>query len=122
MSTRMTQFRYYADGNPNNCPYRKETDKGWNWSYYCTSENFKKYSPILSLGVQTLPGTKIYINNSYNPIIIGSSGIFELDVTNTSASINNIRVDEESMKLIKDLPDGYIIIDMVYEEQEDIEV
>lgn len=108
MATRITQFRYYAEGNENNFPQENS------WPSYCSQETFKKYSPILQLGIQTLPGTKIYINSSINPIIIGATGIFELDVTNTSASINGLRVDQTSMELIRDLPNGYLIIDLVY--------
>ena len=115
MATRMLQFRYYYDGNENNNP-------NWKWQLYCTANSFKKYSPITAIGVQTLPGTKIYLNGSITPIIIGNSGIFELDVANTSATINNFRVDQESMKLIRDLQNGYIIIDIVYEEQKEVDV
>ena len=115
---RMIQFRYYDDNNPNN--NSGAFGEKWSWRDYCTSQNFKKYSPILAIGIQTLPGTKIYLNSSINPIIIGYSGIFELNVENTSVSINNIRVDQKSMELIRDLPNGYIIIDMVYEDQGDI--
>jgi hypothetical protein len=44
MATRMAQFRYYKDGAANNFP-------DWTWTRYCTSESFKKYSPIISLGI-----------------------------------------------------------------------
>lgn len=113
--TKIYQFRFYAEGNPNNNPT-------WSWRKYCLADTFKSYSPIISLGIQTLPGTKIYLNNSIQPIIIGNSGIFELDVRNTSASISNIRIDQESMETIKNMTNGYIIIDIVYEEQEEINV
>ena len=115
MGTRVTQFRYYKDGHKNNYPQ-------WKWSSYCAADNFRKYSPIMAIGIQTLPGTKIYLNGSTNPIIIGSNGIFELDVRNTSASISSIRVDQNSMNLIQKLQNGYFIMDMVYEEQKEIEV
>lgn len=115
MATRMAQFRYYKDGASNNFP-------DWTWTRYCTSESFKKYSPIISLGIQTIPGTKFYLNSSLKPIIVGNSGIFELDVKNTSATINNIRIDQDSMELLKNLPNGYLIIDIVYEEQKEMNV
>ena len=35
---RMLQFRYYADNNKNNYPL------DWNWTQYCSSNTFKKYS------------------------------------------------------------------------------
>ena len=111
MATRITQFRYYAEGNENNYP------QDFSWPSYCSQETFKKYSPILQLGIQTLPGTRIYLNSGISPIIIGATGIFELDVTNTSASIHGIRVDQQSMELIRDLENGYFIMDIVYGDQ-----
>lgn len=113
---RMLQFRYYADNNKNNYPL------DWNWTQYCSSNTFKKYSPIVSIGIQTLPGTKFYLNGSLNPIIIGVSGIFELDVTNTSTTINNLHIDQKSMELIKNRENGYLIIDLIYEEQGGLKV
>ena len=111
MSMKMLQFRYYNDGNTNNNP------SDWNWTHYCSIDTFKRYAPITSIGIQSLPGTKFYLNGSLNPIILGISGIFELDVSNTSATINNLRIDQDSMNLIKTLDNGYLIIDIIYEEQ-----
>lgn len=110
MASRVTQFRYYAEGNVNNYPELS-------WPNYCTQETFKKFSPITQLGIQTLPGTRIFLNSSLEPIIIGTSGIFELDVSSTTAVITGLRVEQQSMELIRDLPNGYIIIDMVYGDQ-----
>jgi hypothetical protein len=36
--------------------------------------------PIVQLGIQSVPGTKFYLNGSNNPIIIGNTGIYELDL------------------------------------------
>lgn len=113
-ASRMVQLRYYTEGNANNYP------SNITWPEFCTQETFKKYSPITQLGIQALPGTRFYINSGINPIIIGGSGIFELDVTNTSASITSFRMDQKSMELIRDLETGYLIIDLVYGEQEDL--
>jgi len=40
-----------------------------------------------------MPGVKFYLNNEDDPIIIGASGIFELDLLNTSASITQLIFD-----------------------------
>lgn len=111
MATKMLQFRYYKDNNKNNNP------QNWNWTHYCSPDTFKQYSPIVSIGIQSLPGIKFYLNDSLNPIIIGVSGIFELDISNTSATINSLRIDQQSINLIKSLENGYLIIDIIYEEQ-----
>lgn len=113
MANRITQFRYYAEDNENNYPLENS------WASYCTQETFKKYSPITQLGIQALPGTRFYINSGITPIIIGSTGVFELNVTNTAASITGLRIDQASMETIKNLPNGYLIIDLVYGEQGD---
>ena len=109
-SSRMIQLRYYKEGSANNYP------SDITWPEFCTQETFRKYNPITQLGIQALPGTRFYINSGINPIIIGGSGIFELDVTNTSASITSLRMDQKSMELIRDLETGYLIIDLVYGE------
>jgi hypothetical protein len=65
-----------------------------------------------------LPGTQFILGNSNdsNPITIGQTGIFELDVSNLSTNISGIKILPSSMKNIITNPIGYIIIDIVYEE------
>lgn len=109
MATKMKQFRYYSDSNVNNYP------DNWSWATYCEASAFKPYSPITQLGIQTLPGTRLYINSSTIPIIVGSTGIFELDVSKTSASIASLRIEQTSMQKIRELDNGYLIIDIIYE-------
>ena len=113
---KMKQFRYYQENNPNNS-FMEDGKTPCTWSYFCISENFKEFAPINVLGIQTLPGTKFYLNSSMIPITIGQSGIFELDVTGTSATINNIRFEQGSMQKIRDNDSGFLIIDIAYEEQ-----
>lgn len=108
---RIVQFRYYDDDNPNNFPAEGT------YSFFCTDASFSRYKPIHQFGIQTLPGTKIYLNQSYNPIVIGSTGIFEIDCDNTTATLNSFRVEEASMTTIKNNPNGYLIIDIVYGEK-----
>lgn len=104
---KVTQFRYYGENNVNNYPFDK-------WQYYCVDESFKNYRPIHQFGIQTLPGTKIYLNQSNNPIIIGSTGIFEIDCDNTTAILNSFRIEQKSMEIIDNLANGYLLIDLVY--------
>ena len=114
MAKQIAQLRYYSENNPNNWPLN------YSWTAYCTATTFKKnYTSISQIGIQTLPGTKIYLNNGHEPIIIGATGIFELDVSNTTATISSVRIDQESMQTIKDNELGYLIIDLVYGKQEE---
>lgn len=107
MASKIHQFRYYSENNPNNYP------QDWSWPVYCSTDTFKKYSPIMQLGIQTLPGVKFYLNSNTNPVIVGSTGIFELDITSTSGSIASLRIEQDSMEEINQLENGYLIIDMV---------
>ena len=82
---KMAQFRYYSDDNPNNSYPAVESE---NYSVFCADTAFRGYAPIHQFGIQTLPGTKIYINQS-------------------------------SMEIIRNLPNGYLVIDIVYGSEED---
>lgn len=77
---------------------------------------FEDYYPIVQLGIQSLPGLKFTINSNFDPIIIGTTGIYELDLIDSSASITSLAFDKASLELINQNPDGYLIIDIVYEE------
>jgi hypothetical protein len=47
---------------------------------------------------------------------MGISGMYELDLLDSSVSITSLTFDKESLNLINTNPDGYLIIDIVYEE------
>lgn len=106
----IAQIRYYDDNNSLN-------SQDFNsYTVFCGDTSFVKYSPIRHLGIQTLPGTRVFLNQSITPIIIGATGIYELDIREDSTAIlHSIRFDENSMKTIRDMPNGFLIIDIVYE-------
>ena len=85
-----------------------------NYNFYCNEVSFAQFAQIQQLGIQTLPGTKFYLNQSIDPIIIGGTGIFELDLRNTTAILSSLRFDKNSMINIAKNPNGFLIIDMVY--------
>jgi hypothetical protein len=66
-----------------------------------------------------LPGTKIYLNDNLNPIIVGLTGIYELDLDGTTGLISKIRFDEQSINIIDSIETAYLILDIVYETEED---
>ena len=80
MAKQIMQFRYYAEGNSKNQP------RTINKAKLSSGSVFSNYFPITQLGIQALPGTKFYLNNSTTPIIIGSTGIYELDLEGLSDS------------------------------------
>ena len=113
MAKHIMQFRYYNDdeqGN-NNQPKNlkaKNLEKGEN-------NIFSKYTPITQLGIQALPGTRFFLNrNIEGPVIIGSTGIYELDLEGIS-KINSLDFDSTSLDLITKNPNAFLIIDVIYE-------
>lgn len=67
---------------------------------------------IQQLGIQALPGTKFYINGSDSPVLVGFSGLFNLDLTD-QGEITELRFDSNSLKHIKDT-NSILIIDIAY--------
>jgi hypothetical protein len=53
------------------------------------------------------------------PVIIGATGIYELNLEGTTGLISGLKVDTTSMDIIEATPTGYIIIDIIYEVEED---
>ena len=106
-TTGITQMRFYSDDSPNNSP------AGWKSLNYCDTASFTSFAPIQQVGIQTLPGTRVYFNGSTTPVIIGASGIYELDLRNTTAILSSLRFAASSMKIINDNPEGYLIIDLI---------
>lgn len=108
MAKTIGQVRFYGDNNPNNSS--DEVTK-------VNLENgllFQKHVPITQLGIQTLPGTQVFINENPRPIIIGQTGIYELNVQGNS-SINNLEFRRTSLDLIEKSPSAYLIIDFISE-------
>lgn len=109
MTKYLKQFRYYGNLT------EEESNSLVSGSF--------SYKPdaisIASLGIQTLPGIKFYLNNSQiDPIIIGPSGIYELSI-DENYEITGLQFDEETLNnLINDNNGAYLIIDVVYNIEE----
>ena len=122
---KITQLRFFGDSNG----FLNTSDV--NAIYHQMDENqpnslssldlssgdaFVDYVPIIQLGIQALPGTKFNLNANLDPIIIGVSGMYELDLTNSSAVLTSLTFDKDSLDQIEKNPDGYLIIDIVYDD------
>lgn len=103
------QLRYYGDKKAENYPSTLS-------QYTLTQNVFELLSPVTRLGIQTLPGTKVYINENPNPIIIGQTGIYELDIE-SSGSIFSLVIDRKSLNTIQNSPSAYLIIDYISERE-----
>ena len=108
MALRYRQIRYYFDNDStNNQPTSLTREQ------LVGGTAFQNYFPITQLGVQALPGTKMYINGSDNPAIVGFTGIFELDLTD-GGEITNLAFDSKSIERIHNTPNASLIVDLVY--------
>lgn len=114
MAKKIKQFRWYGGDNGSS----SHTDVA-----NLTKESiidgtaFKDYMPISQLGVQAPPGTDFYLNGSVRPIIVGVSGIYDLDIKN-GARITSLKFSKQSLERINKNPRSYLIIDILYGEEE----
>ena len=108
MSKKIMQFRYYSEGNSKNHPSNYISK-----ARLASGSIFSSYYPITQIGIQALPGTKFYLNNGISPIIIGSTGIYELDLEGLS-EITQLSFDPLSIEAINKNNSAYLIIDIIY--------
>ena len=113
MARKVQQIRYYGD---------RKSDSDKNQPANLTGNRlrsgsiFNQYTPMKQIGIQTMPGVKFYLNNSIEPIIIGSTGIYELNVENLT-EITALSFDTTSINMINETPStSYIIVDILYED------
>jgi hypothetical protein len=116
------QYRYYNDNNDGVTKNQPQQVLGEDKVYYNVS--YKHYVsglvfgsdfPVLQLGIQALPGTKFYLNNAVDPIIIGLTGIWEIDLDGQT-EITAIQIDNQSIQNIRDNKNAFLIIDVVYDD------
>lgn len=122
MANRIKQFRYYndtADGVSKNQPAQVVGEDGGlidtTYQHYVSGLVFGNNFPVLQLGIQALPGTKFKLNNAVDPIIIGLTGIYELDLIGQT-EITAIQFDADSMVNINNNHNAYLIVDIIYDD------
>ena len=114
---RVFQYRYYWDNSPLNVPSNLTAQD------MAVGGAFSQRMPIYQVGIQTLPGTKVYINSPYegDPIIINKTGVFEIEAESQS-TVTSLRIDKSSLNKIATINDGektdaYLIMDIIYEDE-----
>ena len=112
MARKVQQFRYYGDGDNKNWP--NSPTEFITGAKLRSGSIFANYLPIKQLGIQTMPGVKFYLNNSSDPIIVGSTGIYELNVENLT-TITALNFDLTAINMIKNNELSYIIVDILYD-------
>lgn len=108
MAKQVKQFRYYNNGSNKNYPNSISN------SNLVSGSVFQNYMPISQLGIQALPGTKFYLNNDQIPVIIGYTGIYELNIEGL-AEITSIKFDPYSINAIISNNNASLIVDIIYE-------
>lgn len=110
MAKQIKQFRYYGEGQSNNQPSTLTASK------LADGSAFNGISSITQIGIQTLPGVRVHFNgdDSTNAIIIGPTGIYELDVEGIS-EITKLSFEKSSIETINSVSNAYLIIDMICE-------
>lgn len=106
MARLVKQFRYYGDVSAKNYP-----DEA-NYATLAAGNIFNSYRPVTQMGIQGTPGIKFYINNSLNPIIMGDTGIYEVDLQGLG-TIDSIRFDRDSLALMDEY--NPLLVDIIYE-------
>lgn len=108
---KIMQFRYEGPDHENNFPQFEQ------YSMVLANQNiFNDYKAITQLGIQGPVGMRFYLNKSKNPITIGKTGIYELDLTDLGF-IYAIRFNLKDIEELVD-PDitAKILVDILYEE------
>lgn len=113
MAKQVQQFRFYSISEKS-----KNQPSSINVSNIVAGSVFAPYTPITQLGIQALPGTKFYLNNSTNPIIIGYTGIYELDLEGI-AEIHSLAFEKKSIEAINSINNASLIVDIIYEKDGD---
>ena len=110
---KIMQFRYDSPTSQENYP------KYENYNLVLANENiFNNYKSITQIGIQAPPGVKFYLNKSSNPITIGKTGIYELDLTGMGF-ISAIRFSSPELATFIDADNtARLLIDIIYEEGE----
>ena len=116
MAKKVMQFRYYGDSDNRNYPQVEGIESAKDAANWISGDVFKSYYPIIQLGVQGLPGTSFRLNDSIASIIIGSTGIYELDVEGYT-DIRKISFDSQSLNAIKNAG-AYLIVDVISDKEE----
>ena len=124
MAYKVKQFRYYNDKSSEVSESKRNQPTTLNGTttlitsqHYVNGDVFGKYFPVIQLGIQALPGTKFYLNEAVDPVIIGATGIYELDLTN-GIQISKISFAHDSMENIKNNDNAFLIVDIIYDDGE----
>lgn len=110
------QLRYYGLDNNKNTP-DNSTWVGVDSKGNVSKNLLSNYGPAKKIGIQTLPGVIFYLNNLdlTNGIIVDHTGIYELDLRNTTTAITGLFFNVKSLTRIDEIDNASIIVDILYQ-------
>lgn len=115
------QFRFYGFGNEKNEP---SIEREWFYGAPTTGTEERKhlltdYGAVLKLGIQGLPGTTFHLNDNIgDSIMLDHTGIYELDLTDTTTAIRTLYFDWESLSTINRVNNTPLIVDILCYEKD----
>ena len=112
MAKKIEQVRFYNQNDSRNQPSNLKMNR------LVSGSVFNGKYPITQLGIQTFPGVKFYLNNSTYPIVVGYTGIYDLELDGMT-EISHLSFAAESLQMINKNPDSYLIVDFIYEDEEE---
>ena len=101
------QYRYYGAKNPKTFPTNLDNEK-------LTSGDLFDGLAISQLGIQGRPNTKFVLNKSEFPIVLGETGIYELDLENRGTITSIAFINDDTFK--KYSSGDRLLIDIVFEQ------
>ena len=108
MAKKIKQFRYFGNSD------KTHNTPNTTYQTLVSGNVFSSVLPILQLGIQALPGTKFYVNSSTSPVIVGVTGVYELNLGDNT-QITSLSFDGNSLTAISNCSTGGLIIDVTYD-------
>ena len=108
----MMQFRFHGVDSAENYPIWHDWRK-YNWY----NNLLYDYGQVSHLGIQGEPGVIFYLNGSNSPIVIGNTGIYELDLEGIGR-ITSLKFDELQLSSIYNNSSDKtkrLIVDIIYD-------
>lgn len=111
MARKIGQVRFYNDGSSKNYPNDITKTK------LITGVPFDDLK-IVQLGIQAQPGTQFYLNHHPVPLVVGFTGIYELDLSDLTY-IRGLCFNANSLNTIDSSDIEWLLIDYIYEDEEE---
>lgn len=109
------QFRYYGCGDRKSQNYPNFTSAEAYLNALTNDTLFTDYGGITKLGIQCRPNTRFYLNKSPYEIVVGETGIYEIDLEGYG-QISSIKFVAEDLRIYDQAGvTDRLLIDIVYE-------